>query len=85
MKHKLVTVKLEPEVKERLQNLSKIKARSPHWLMKQAINDYIKKEEHKESLRQETLARWKEAEHDQVFDHEQVSKWLDNWEDQERP
>jgi predicted transcriptional regulator len=85
MKNKIVTVKLEPQITEQLQSLGKAKDRSPHWLMKQAINEYIKREKHKESLRQETLTRWQEAEHDELFSQEQVSKWLDNWENQEKP
>lgn len=85
MKHKIATVKLEPKVAEQLQNLGKSKDRSTHWLMKQAINEYVKKEECKASLRQETLARWQEAEHNEIFSQEQISKWLDHWQNQEKP
>ena len=39
--NKIVTVKLDPETKNKLQHLSKVKSRSTHWLMKKAIEDYM--------------------------------------------
>lgn len=77
--NKIVTVKLETTTKEKLQHLSKVKSRSTHWLMKKAIDDYVKKEEHKENLREESLARWKEAELGKVVNHDEVIQWLDSW------
>ena len=41
--NKIVTVKLDPETKNKLQHLSKVKSRSTHWLMKKAIDDYVEK------------------------------------------
>ncbi len=74
-----VAVKLEHETKERLQKLGKLKHRSAHWLMKQAIANYLEQEEYAEQLKQETLARWQEAESGKVISHEAVSAWLDTW------
>lgn len=76
---KVVTVKLEPSTKDKLQHLSKVKSRSPHWLMKKAIDDYVAKEENTERLREDSLARWKEAEAGKVVDHDKVMQWLDSW------
>lgn len=77
--NKLVTVKLDPETKNKLHFLSKVKSRSTHWLMKKAIDDYVEKEETKEKLRQETLSRWEEAEGGKVMSHDKVIEWLDSW------
>jgi len=77
--NKIVTVKLDPETKNKLQHLSKVKSRSTHWLMKKAIYDYVEKEETREKLRQETLARWQEAEAGKVTPHDKVIDWLDSW------
>jgi predicted transcriptional regulator len=77
--NKIVTVKLDPETKNKLQHLSKVKSRSTHWLMKKAIDDYVEKEDIKEKLRQETLSRWKEAEAGKVTPHDKVIDWLDSW------
>ena len=77
--NRIVTVKLEADTKEKLQHLSKLKSRSPHWLMKKAIDDYVEKEERIEKLKEETLARWKEAECGKVIPHDEVVEWLGNW------
>jgi predicted transcriptional regulator len=76
---KTLSVKLKPEIKEKLMHLSKIKDRSPHWIMNRAITAYVEQEDRNEQLRQETLKRWKEVEQEEVVDHEKVSKWLDSW------
>jgi len=77
--NKIVTVKLEVDTNEKLQHLSKLKSRSPHWLMKKAIDDYVAKEEKIEKLKEETLVRWKEAECGKVISHDEVIEWLSNW------
>ena len=51
-------VKLEPEVRDRLQTLGKLKNRSPHYLMKEAITLYLEREERYERERQEDAARY---------------------------
>ncbi len=81
-------VKLEPQIKDRLERLSEIKHRKPHWLMKEAIIRYLDEEEYNEQLKQETIARWEEAETGKVVSNEAVMKWLATWgteEEGERP
>ncbi len=72
-------VKLEPEIKERLDRLGEIKHRKPHWLMKEAIVRYLEQEEYNEQLKQETVARWQEAESGKVVSDQAVMQWLDTW------
>jgi predicted transcriptional regulator len=72
-------VKLDPEIRDRLERLGEVKRRSAHWLMKEAITRYLEQEEYKEQLNRETLARWQEAEQGKVASHQAVSKWLDTW------
>lgn len=75
-------VKLEPELKNRLERLSAIKDRSSHWLMKQAIERYIIIEEQAEALKKETLRRWEEeAELNDIVENTEVMSWLDTWGD----
>lgn len=74
-------VKLDPEIRDRLERLSEIKHRSAHWLMKEAITRYLEQEEYNEELNRETLARWQEAEQGKVVSHQAVSQWLDTWGD----
>lgn len=72
-------VKLEPDIRDRLERLGEIKHRSPHWLMKEAITRYLEEEEYNEQLNHETLARWQEAEQGKIISHQAVIKWLDTW------
>ncbi len=81
-------VKLDPEIRDRLERLGEAKHRSTHWLMKEAINRYLEQEEYNEQLNRETLARWQEAEQGKVVSHQAVGKWLDTWgtdEESDRP
>ena len=81
-------VKLDLEIKDRLERLGKVKHRSTHWLMKEAITCYLEQEEYHEALNRETLARWQETEQGKMVSHQAVSKWLDTWgtdEESDRP
>jgi predicted transcriptional regulator len=53
-----VGIKLEEETKARLQELGARKDRSPHWMMKRAISEYLEREEVREDEKREDLARW---------------------------
>lgn len=73
-------VKLEPSIKIRLEKLSKLKHHTMHWLMKEAIVQYLEQEETAERLKKETLARWEqEAMCNKFVDNESVMAWLDTW------
>jgi predicted transcriptional regulator len=52
------TVKLEPDITERVQRLATIRNRSSHWLMQEAIRQYVEREEPRELMRQDALAAW---------------------------
>ena len=52
------SLKLDVEVKERLQRLASARRRSTHWLMREAIEEYVDREEKREQLRQDALAAW---------------------------
>ena len=52
------SIKLEPELKTRLQHLAETQDRSAHWLMREAIRDYVEREEAKDSFKQEALLSW---------------------------
>ena len=52
------SLKLDAEVKERVQRLASARRRSPHWLMREAIEEYVEREEKREQFRQDALAAW---------------------------
>ena len=50
------SIKLPGELRDRLQHLAKVRQRTPHALMIQALETYVAREEQRESLRQEARA-----------------------------
>lgn len=45
-----VTIKLDDVDRERIASLASVKKRTPHYLMKEAILDYVKREEARQNL-----------------------------------
>jgi predicted transcriptional regulator len=73
-------VKLDEKTYNRLKVLGEVRRRSPHWLMKEAIQQFLDREEEAEHLRQETLERWARFETTgEAVDHEAVEAWLETW------
>ena len=52
------SLKLDRETKERVQRLAAARRRSPHWVMREAIEQYVEREEKREQFRQDALAAW---------------------------
>ena len=52
------SLKLDSETRERIQRLASARRRSPHWVMREAIEQYVEREEQREQLRQDALAAW---------------------------
>ncbi len=52
------SVKLNPETKARVQRLAKAQRRTAHWIMREAVEQYVEREEARERLRQDALAAW---------------------------
>ena len=52
------TLKLDSAMKERVHQLASARRRSPHWVMREAVEQYVEREEKREQLRQDALAAW---------------------------
>ncbi len=52
------SVKLDEKLKNRVQHLARLRQRSPHWVMCEAIRDYVEREEKRESFKQDALRAW---------------------------
>ncbi|MBI1740706.1 MAG: ribbon-helix-helix protein, CopG family [Candidatus Koribacter versatilis] len=52
------SLKLDIKTKERVQRLASARRRSPHWVMREAIEQYVEREEKREQFRQDALAAW---------------------------
>jgi predicted transcriptional regulator len=56
------SLKIDPELKERVQRLAEARRRSAHWIMREAVEQYVGREEKREQLRQDALAAWNDFE-----------------------
>jgi predicted transcriptional regulator len=54
------SLKLDDEIKSRVQRLAAARRRSAHWLMREAIEQYVVREEILEQSRQSALSTWAE-------------------------
>ena len=55
-----IAVKLEPDIRERIKRLAEARHRSTHWMMREAIAQYIEREEKRETFRQDGIRAWNE-------------------------
>ncbi|KVE37253.1 CopG family ribbon-helix-helix protein [Burkholderia sp. TSV86] len=74
------SIKLDDELKARIQHLAEQRQRTPHWLMREAITQYVEREEARESFRREALASWEHYRETGLhLTGEEVHAWLDTW------
>ena len=52
------SVKLDSKMKQRVQRLAASRRRSPHWVLREAVEQYVEREEKREQFRQDALAAW---------------------------
>lgn len=77
-----VAVKIDLEMKERMKRLAETKHRSTHWMMKEAIRQYVDREEKRESFRQDALMAWNEFQATGMHvTQQEADAWLSKLED----
>lgn len=54
----VTSIKLDDELKGRIQQLAENRRRSAHWIMREAIAEYVEREERKLAYHQEALQAW---------------------------
>ena len=73
-----IGIKVDEETRERLRALARARDRSPHWLVKEAVAQYLTREEARERERLEDQARWDHyALTGEAVPHERVRAWLE--------
>ena len=74
------SLKIDEELKARVQHLAQLRQRSAHWIMHEAIQQYVEREEARESFKQEALASWTAyQETGQHLTGQEVRAWLSTW------
>ena len=55
-----ISVKLDQETRARIEHLAASRRRTAHWIMREAITQYVEREEKREAFRHDTLKAWEE-------------------------
>lgn len=74
------SIKIDEALKQRVQQLAHQRHRTPHWIMLDAIEQYVQREEARESFKQEALASW--VSYQETGRHltgEEVRRWTTTW------
>jgi predicted transcriptional regulator len=74
------SIKIDDELKGRIQRLATLRQRSPHWIMREALAQYVAREEARESFKQEAMASW--AAYQETGRHltgQEAQEWLASW------
>jgi predicted transcriptional regulator len=74
------SVKIDDELKSRIQHLAEVRRRTPHWLMREAIEQYVNREERREAFKTEALTAWRDYQETSLHvTGEEVEAWLQSW------
>lgn len=72
-----VTIKIDQDTRERVQRLADARQRTSHWLMREAINQYVDREEKREAYRQDGINAWQAFQtHGLHVTSEEADAWL---------
>jgi len=71
------SLKLDAAMKQRVQKLAASQRRTSHWIMREAIEQYVDREEKRRQFLQDGLAAWEEYQRTGLhLTGEEVDQWL---------
>lgn len=71
------TIKIDVDTKDRVKRLADARHRSSHWMILEAIRQYVGREEQRESMRQDALTAWNDYQATGLHvTHEEANNWL---------
>ena len=74
------SIKLDDDIKGRVRHLAEARQRTSHWIMREAISQYVEREEKREALKRNTEQAWEEFQETGLHaTAEQVDRWLESW------
>lgn len=74
------SIKLDDDLKGRIRQLAETRRRTAHWIMREAIAQYVEREEKREALRQDTIQAWNEFQATGLHaTADEVGTWLATW------
>ena len=77
---KTVSVKLDVDTRARVESLAEARHRSAHWVMREAITQYVDREERREAFRLDTIKAWDDYQETGLHaTAAEVDNWLASW------
>ncbi len=74
------SIEIDDDLKKRIQDLANARRRPAHWIMREALRDYVEREEARERFRQEAQASWKAYQETGLhLSGKEVQDWLSDW------
>jgi len=74
------SLKIDDALKSRVQTLATQRRRSSHWIMLEAIQQYVEREEARENFKQDAVAAWEACQETGLhLTGQEVRAWLDTW------
>ncbi|MDP4028692.1 MAG: CopG family ribbon-helix-helix protein [Gallionella sp.] len=75
-----VAIKIDQDMRDRIKRLAEARHRTSHWVMREAISQYVEREEKRETFRQDAINAWNEyLETGLHVTGDEVIAWLDTW------
>ena len=72
-----VAIEVDPDTSERVKRLAEARHRTPHWVIQEAIRQYVEREEKRETLLQDGIRAWNEYKATGLhLTMEEVDAWL---------
>ena len=71
-----VAIKIDDDIKARVKRLADVRHRTAHWVMREAITQYVNCEEKREAFRQDTINAWEDF---RVTGLHMISDRADDW------
>lgn len=72
-----IAVKLDQDTRDRLKWLADAKDRSTHWMLREAVAQFVDREEKREAFRQAGLQAWQEYQATgRHVTHDEADAWL---------
>jgi predicted transcriptional regulator len=72
-----IAVKLDQDTRDRLKRLADAKDRSTHWMLREAVTQFVEREEKREAFRQAGLQAWEEYQATgKHVTHDKADGWL---------
>jgi len=75
-----ISIKIDDDLENRVQNLAASRQQSPDGIMREAIQQYVEREEAREHFRQEALASWDDYQETGLhLTGDELRTWLSTW------